>query len=458
MSIFSRTVPTKTLAVNLAANATGAVLYLNNQRDWDGSDLVAGDFGTQLFASLRNSANTQLELIELDSSTIGSAAITILKRGLSYDGGQIDSAVTSYAWTANDTFVELGSHTPQLLALAVEQVGDETIDGIKTFTSSPIAPTPTTATQVAIKSYVDGVAIAGAPDASTTVKGIVKMSTAPASATSPIAVGDNDVRVPTADENNALVGNNTDIAVGSGNKMVTQTGLQHNAEKYAADAGANDTYVITLSPVPTSYTNGMVVHFKANTVNTGAATLNVNSLGAKTIVKFVNTTLGDGDIAAGMFCTVIYDGTNFVLQNPTSGVIANDLFALTTANSISVAAVDNSFTLRGLPKFITIKYLLTGKNATGQTTYSKGIATYNGSGTLVSAFSDYTSGQVSTNILYGAAVHDTTAPTVGTASGSGAVGTMTISAISATSFTVRWDVTFNGGATCSNIFLPTASY
>ena len=159
-------------------------------------------------------------------------------------------------------------------------------------------------------------ATTSAPDASTTVKGVTKMSVAPASPTSPIAVGDNDGRVPTQGENDSLVGNNTDIAVGTGNKFVTQTGLQHNAEKYAADAGANDTYVITLSPVPTSYTNGMVVHFKANTINTGAATLNVNSLGAKTIVKGVSTTLANNDILAGQFVTVIYDGTNFVLQNP----------------------------------------------------------------------------------------------------------------------------------------------
>lgn len=51
------------------------------------------------------------------------------------------------------------------------------------------------ANDLATKAYVDGVAIAGAPDASTTVKGIVKMSVAPASATAPIAVGDNDNRV-----------------------------------------------------------------------------------------------------------------------------------------------------------------------------------------------------------------------------------------------------------------------
>ena len=87
---------------------------------------------------------------------------------------------------------------------------------------------------------------------------------------------------------------------------------------YAADAGSTDSYAITLSPVPSAYTAGMAVSFKANTVNTGTATLNVNSLGAKTIVKGVNTTLADGDIAAGQICTVIYDGTNFVLQNPVS--------------------------------------------------------------------------------------------------------------------------------------------
>ena len=39
---------------------------------------------------------------------------------------------------------------------AVKLTGNQTIDGIKTFTSSPIVPTPTTYTQVANKVYVDG--------------------------------------------------------------------------------------------------------------------------------------------------------------------------------------------------------------------------------------------------------------------------------------------------------------
>lgn len=85
---------------------------------------------------------------------------------------------------------------------------------------------------------------------------------------------------------------------------------------YAADAGSNDSYVISLSPAPASYTAGMIVFFKANTVNTGAASINVNSLGVKTIVKRVNTTLANGDIPALALCMLIYDGTNFVLLNP----------------------------------------------------------------------------------------------------------------------------------------------
>lgn len=55
--------------------------------------------------------------------------------------------------------------------------GDETVAGIKTFSSSPIVPTPTTDYQASTKKYVDDTAFAGAPNASTTVKGIVEIAT-----------------------------------------------------------------------------------------------------------------------------------------------------------------------------------------------------------------------------------------------------------------------------------------
>jgi len=88
---------------------------------------------------------------------------------------------------------------------------------------------------------------------------------------------------------------------------------------YCADAGANDTYACSISPAPTAYSTGTVYTFKANTANTGAATLNLNALGAKTIVKTaggITTTLADNDIRAGSVVQVAYDGTNLQLVSP----------------------------------------------------------------------------------------------------------------------------------------------
>jgi len=85
---------------------------------------------------------------------------------------------------------------------------------------------------------------------------------------------------------------------------------------YAEDAQANDSYVITINPPITRLSTGLQVIFKAKTANTGAASLDINGLGAQTIVKGVSTALSNNDILAGMFCLVVYDGTNFVLMNP----------------------------------------------------------------------------------------------------------------------------------------------
>lgn len=59
----------------------------------------------------------------------------------------------------------------------VDNTYDETIAGVKTFTSQPQVPTPTASTSAANKGYIDSIAIAGAPNASTTSKGIVQEAT-----------------------------------------------------------------------------------------------------------------------------------------------------------------------------------------------------------------------------------------------------------------------------------------
>jgi hypothetical protein len=58
----------------------------------------------------------------------------------------------------------------------VHNTGNETIAGIKTFSASPVVPSPSLGGQVANKTYVDSAAAAGAPDATATTKGIVQLA------------------------------------------------------------------------------------------------------------------------------------------------------------------------------------------------------------------------------------------------------------------------------------------
>lgn len=58
----------------------------------------------------------------------------------------------------------------------VHDTGNETVAGVKTFSSSPVVPTPTNPTDAANKDYVDTQVAAGTPDATTTVKGKVKLA------------------------------------------------------------------------------------------------------------------------------------------------------------------------------------------------------------------------------------------------------------------------------------------
>lgn len=85
---------------------------------------------------------------------------------------------------------------------------------------------------------------------------------------------------------------------------------------YGVDAGSTDTYAATITPAPSAYVTGALYVLKAATANTGAASVNFNGLGAKTIVKATSTTLSNNDIVANMLCLLVYDGTNMVLLNP----------------------------------------------------------------------------------------------------------------------------------------------
>lgn len=304
---------TTSLASALAVGATSATLQ--SATDDDGVSLPAGRYYFTLDGS-----NSSKEHI---SCTLSGTALTSIK-SVSRQGVETSGTARAHRLGATVTITDF-AHIFQINNLINGTTDLDASDPLKYDGVATLTPG---SNQLATVVYADALAIAGSPDATTTQKGITKMSVAPVSAASPIAVGDNDGRVPTQGENDAQVGNNTDIAVGTGNKYVTQTGLQKAAECYAASSAGNDTYVITLSPVPTSLVNGMTLRFKADVANTGAATLNVNSLGALAIVTGVSTALATGDIVANQVCEVIYNSTGTVWQlvNPASALIVAPIY------------------------------------------------------------------------------------------------------------------------------------
>jgi hypothetical protein len=114
---------------------------------------------------------------------------------------------------------------------------------------------------------------------------------------------------------------------------------------YAADTGSANVYAVAPSPAITVYATGQVVTLKPVNANTGASTLNVNSLGAKNIKMPDGSALPTGAMSASGVYALMYDGTNFVLMNPAT--IINWLLArgtaLASASTVDLGAADSDY-------------------------------------------------------------------------------------------------------------------
>lgn len=72
-----------------------------------------------------------------------------------------------------------------------------------------------------------------------------------------------------------------------------------------------NTYVGTFTEPLIAYTKGLKINLKVTNANTGASSLNIDSLGAKSIKKNVSEDTEADDIKAGQVIPLVYDGTNF---------------------------------------------------------------------------------------------------------------------------------------------------
>lgn len=90
--------------------------------------------------------------------------------------------------------------------------------------------------------------------------------------------------------------------------------IQRGLMKFAVDTGAADALVIALAPSLVEYKAGLSLKVLAAHDGTGgAATLNVNGLGAKPILRKGGGALQKKDIGAGAILSLDYDGAAFQL-------------------------------------------------------------------------------------------------------------------------------------------------
>ncbi len=94
-------------------------------------------------------------------------------------------------------------------------------------------------------------------------------------------------------------------------------GYAASATFYTGSGTANAHIATPLSGMqtPPNYGDGMVVRFRPSTANTAAATINVNSLGVKSIKKEDGSALGPGDLDTTRDAWIRYNGTDFLLSN-----------------------------------------------------------------------------------------------------------------------------------------------
>ena len=122
--------------------------------------------------------------------------------------------------------------------------------------------------------------------------------------------------------------------------------VQDSAFTFLTSPAGTNTMTAIASLGMSAYVTGQRFFFVAPTTNTGACTLNINSIGIKSITKQGTTALVSGDIALGAIVQVVYDGTEFQLVSPSAAPTVNSFNAGTTGLTPATATT-GAITLAG---------------------------------------------------------------------------------------------------------------
>jgi len=309
---------------------------LDNFTNPTGTDLLENAVSALDHDVQHSNANDAIEALEAKVGADGSAVTTSHDYKLSGVTGT-DKAVSK---TGVETLTNKTLTSP-----VINVTSDATGDMYYRNSSGVLTRLPLGASGTIISSsgtIPEWIANPGASDASTTVKGVVELATYAETIARTTTGGTGAKLVPTADNLPSVM-----------------------IYDYQADAVGTDSYAITCSPAPTAYTTGMRFTFKAGTANTGACSLNVNGLGAKTIKKNVSSDLATGDILANQICEVVYDGTNFQLVSVRA---AGTTYAngTTTKNAADASATQTiAHGLGTAPKYVRLTGMINTVNTNG---------------------------------------------------------------------------------------------
>lgn len=131
-------------------------------------------------------------------------------------------------------------------------------------------------------------------------------------------------------------------------------------------AGTNALTGLAVPPLE-GYTAGAQYSFVAQNTNTAAVTLDIDSLGVKSVTKFGSTALSAGDIVAGAMTLVEYDGTRFQLLNPNNSIF----------DSVTVDYIKETTTVSATAPTGTINYDVATQSVLYYTTNASGNWTLN---------------------------------------------------------------------------------
>ena len=103
-------------------------------------------------------------------------------------------------------------------------------------------------------------------------------------------------------------------------------GIKDAVEGNKDSTGSSNAYVVAANRTIAAYYDGMRIGFHANHANTGAATLNVDSVAAKAIVTGTGTALTANQILQHQYVDVVYSasGDNFQMLTPVTAATSED--------------------------------------------------------------------------------------------------------------------------------------